>query len=290
MRRLHAVITISLLLVAGHASAQTNLDFETGDLSGWSLSGGNAVVATGHEGMSAPDGQYFLVVPGNCYATTVSQTISLAASAQIQGWGAFIAHDYLPFDDWASAAIEIYEGSTQLVFYSNVTEVGDYGVLPWTPLEFTAPAAGSYTIVLSAGNGLDCGLTSYGLFDLQWAACPDADGDGICEADDNCPLEPNDQSDNDGDGADDACDADDDDDGVADSEDACVTPANQVVNAAGCSIADLCPCELPWENHGAYVACVARRSIDFVASGAISEAERAIAVAAGAQSSCGSAK
>src|SRR5207244_11762066 len=36
--------------------------------------------------------------------------------------------------------------------------------------------------------------------------CPDADGDGVCDASDNCPADPNpDQQDADGDGVGDAC-------------------------------------------------------------------------------------
>ena len=48
----------------------------------------------------------------------------------------------------------------------------------------------------------------------------DADGDGICEVDDNCPIIANSgQADGDSDGAGDACDSDDDGDGVADDGD-----------------------------------------------------------------------
>jgi len=50
----------------------------------------------------------------------------------------------------------------------------------------------------------------------------DSDGDGVPDANDNCPNEPNrDQLNTDGDAMGDACDADDDNDGVFDSEDTC---------------------------------------------------------------------
>ena len=51
---------------------------------------------------------------------------------------------------------------------------------------------------------------------------PDTDGDGIPDADDNCPLDFNpDQTDTDDDGLGDACDEDDDNDGVLDGDDNC---------------------------------------------------------------------
>jgi hypothetical protein len=50
---------------------------------------------------------------------------------------------------------------------------------------------------------------------------PDADGDGVADASDNCPAVSNsNQLDTDGDGAGDACDTDDDNDGVLDVNDA----------------------------------------------------------------------
>ena len=54
----------------------------------------------------------------------------------------------------------------------------------------------------------------------------DDDDDGILDADDNCPFDPNPiesgesaQADNDGDGMGDVCDPDDDDDGILDAFD-----------------------------------------------------------------------
>ena len=56
---------------------------------------------------------------------------------------------------------------------------------------------------------------------LWEAGDPDADGDGVADADDNCPNAPNpDQPDSDGDNVGDACDPDDDGDGVNDAVDA----------------------------------------------------------------------
>ena len=62
----------------------------------------------------------------------------------------------------------------------------------------------------------------------------DRDGDGIADADDNCPDQANaSQADFDGDGQGDACDPDDDNDGVADSSDRCPRKAGSS-SASGC--------------------------------------------------------
>jgi uncharacterized membrane protein len=81
---------------------------------------------------------------------------------------------------------------------------------------------------------------------------------------------------------------DSDGDGVPDNADVCPgTPAGEVVDASGCSINQLCPCNNQWENHGQYVSCVAQTSNDFVTAGLITEAERDAIVSKAAQSSCG---
>jgi len=153
----------------------------------------------------------------------------------------------------------------------------------------------------------------------------DDDGDGYCAGDDNCPLAPNpDQADTDGDGEGDVCDADDDNDGVPDgtdncqydwnadqsdldldgagdacdadidgdgvidADDACVpTEIGQPVNGQGCSVAQLCPCESTWKNHGAFVSCNAHATESFVEAGLMTEAEKDAWMSQAASSSCG---
>jgi hypothetical protein len=81
---------------------------------------------------------------------------------------------------------------------------------------------------------------------------------------------------------------DDDGDGVPNDRDQCPnTPASAVVNAQGCSIAQLCPCEGPWQNHSEYVQCVTERAGEFFAQGLIDENERKRITRAAARSDCG---
>ena len=92
----------------------------------------------------------------------------------------------------------------------------------------------------------------------------------------------------DGDGTGNVCDTDDDGDGVLDAGDQCPnTATGEVVNQAGCSIDDLCPCANEWKNHGAYVSCVAHAAEDFVDGGLITEAEKDATVSEAGQSDCG---
>src|ERR1051326_3356627 len=81
---------------------------------------------------------------------------------------------------------------------------------------------------------------------------------------------------------------DSDGDGVPDYLDQCPgTPAGAVVDAHGCTIEQLCPCNAQWQGHGDYVTCVSRAAESFRQAALISPgAQRAISQAAAA-SDCG---
>lgn len=84
---------------------------------------------------------------------------------------------------------------------------------------------------------------------------------------------------------------DEDGDGVADYRDRC--PGSGTVEAVdldGCSIAQRCPCEGPWEGHGDYVACVKRTAEEFEAAGWIGSKEKGRIVRQAAHANCGKAE
>jgi hypothetical protein len=86
---------------------------------------------------------------------------------------------------------------------------------------------------------------------------------------------------------------DSDNDGVPDAIDQCPnTPAGSVVDANGCSIEQLVPCEGPlsggtWKTHGEYVSGIAHTANIFVASHLITLAEADRIIKAAARSNCG---
>ena len=87
--------------------------------------------------------------------------------------------------------------------------------------------------------------------------------------------------------------ADSDGDGVLDAQDECPnTPAGTVVDDHGCSIEQLVPCAGPlsgghWKNRGQYVSDIAQTAAKFVAQGLITERQKGAIVSAAARSDCG---
>jgi hypothetical protein len=76
--------------------------------------------------------------------------------------------------------------------------------------------------------------------------------------------------------------------GLPDPLDQCPdTPTNTVVDATGCSIAQLCPCDGPWRNHSHYVRCVMQTALRFYREGLITRAEAHAIILDAARSDCG---
>jgi hypothetical protein len=81
---------------------------------------------------------------------------------------------------------------------------------------------------------------------------------------------------------------DSDKDGVPDYLDHCPdTKPNSLINSEGCSIADLCPCDGNWRNHGDYVRCIIRTNGQFERDGLITRRQRRAIVFEAFDSRCG---
>jgi hypothetical protein len=79
-----------------------------------------------------------------------------------------------------------------------------------------------------------------------------------------------------------------DNDGVSDDRDRCLgTAPGAVVNVNGCSLAQLCPCDASWRNHGEYVHCVIQHAWEFFRAGLITPDQRRETIRAAVQSYCG---
>lgn len=160
--------------------------------------------------------------------------------------------------------------------------------------------------LFAGGLFIDDGFWAY----LARWACPDADGDGIPDEEDNCPELANpDQADTDGDGLGDACDAcpadpldDADSDGVCGDVDVCsdsdlsgtvvidgrdTDVANQPLGN-GCTMSDeIAKAAAGARNHGGFVSSLTDLTREWVRQGLLTAVERAQILRVAAQSRIG---
>lgn len=138
-----ALIAATLLATSGSVNADIiNGNFAGGQLTGWSYTSNVTVVASG-SGHAANLASGL----GTGVATTLSQTLTLAAGDTLSGWAQWLGGDYLPYDDYGYVTI----GGTPL-FQASITAYGDYGYSPATSFSFIAPTAGSYLLSASVAN------------------------------------------------------------------------------------------------------------------------------------------
>ena len=82
--------------------------------------------------------------------------------------------------------------------------------------------------------------------------------------------------------------ADGDGDGVPDDQDECPNTApGAVVDANGCSLDQLCPCDGNWRSHAQYLSCLIRVTRQFQRQGLITASERRAIVREALRSDCG---
>ena len=79
-----------------------------------------------------------------------------------------------------------------------------------------------------------------------------------------------------------------DGDGVPDAEDECPdTPPGAVTDATGCSVDQLVPCDGPWRNHGEYVRALHAVTSHFVREGLLTSEQARVIFLQGVRSDCG---
>ena len=152
---------LSALSAPAHATVLLNAGFETGDLAGWIYTDGFAEVVTGADDaiVTPPFGEHFTATEGGHFArltagpetgiyATIQQSFALTAASQLSFDAAFLAFDYLDYNDDAYVIIRGLSGE-EPVFVSSVAAVGDQGHTPWGHFTSGPLAIGAY--VLEAG-------------------------------------------------------------------------------------------------------------------------------------------
>ena len=160
-----ALAAAAAMFAAAPASAATNTGFEFG-LTGWTANGDagtTSSISVGNTTLAPTQGQslgYIGAGLGADMYSTLEQSFHLQAGDVLTGDAAFLAADYLPFNDDAYLSI----GGTVLGTAS-VATVGNYGSTGWLNFSFVAPTTGSYLLQLGVRNVLDNGLSSYAALD-----------------------------------------------------------------------------------------------------------------------------
>ncbi len=160
-----AIAAAAAVLSAAPASAATNTGFEFG-LAGWTANGNGGTTtaaSVGNNTLAPTQGKSLGYIGSGLGAgvySTLEQSFALQAGDVLTGNAAFMAGDYLPFDDDAYLSI-----GGNVLGTASVATVGDYGTTGWLNFSFVAPTAGSYLLQLGVRNVLDNAAPSYALLD-----------------------------------------------------------------------------------------------------------------------------
>jgi len=166
------VCLCTMLLVLGfignaNALSIGNGGFETGDLTGWTTlidDGSVSVVTT----QTSFGGTVYTPVEGNYFASIQATAeilqggLSWEAGDVISFSWAFLAEDYLPYNDFSLLSITDDQGFlVHDVTLATVASVGNYGEIGWQDYSYTFVTNGSGEVLFGSYNVLDTALDSY---------------------------------------------------------------------------------------------------------------------------------
>jgi hypothetical protein len=163
MRTIFLAGLAASLQFASPSQAATNVGFEDGTTSGWTLNGnGGATTAIG--GFTAASGNWFGYVESGPEGTnqTLTQVFALTAGQTLKGMVGFSTTDYLPYNDRGFLRI-----NGENIFNASVASVGDFGSTGWVNWSYTAATTGNYTLRLGVRNVLDSVGPSYAVLDAS---------------------------------------------------------------------------------------------------------------------------
>jgi CSLREA domain-containing protein len=222
-------------LAMDHVTVTNNVGIANGSMSGGLHAGGVAfagTTATVHNS----------IIAGN----TENSTVEDVPNCQINVGSTFTSNGGNVFGTLGTCSFTTATGDEVNVADPGLAPLGDYsGPTPTHALLIGSTAIDNGVATcqtldqrgfIRAGQGTTCDAGAYERL------ANDADGDGVLDGADNCPVDPNaDQANLDGDPQGDVCDPDDDNDGVPDTPDNCpVDPNADQANADGDPQGDVC--------------------------------------------------
>ncbi len=167
----------------------------------------------------------------------VIESIDPWTAADAASWG---GDWWASFEDWAFGG-DFYEQYVGSMTWYQMRGYNPFFGVAWQ-VDDDLDIVDDDLDVSDGGNFVEptdvaAGADGYYWLSTGWAfepfPCEDVDGDWVCDVDDDCDA----------------------------------TVLGDISDEHGCSVADTCPCEGGWRNHGAYVSCVARALNDFVPDG-----------------------
>lgn len=153
-----AALSAMALSQPAAAASLVNAGFETGDLTGWTLSGpveASALTPDFYEvvNFTAPEGDYFAELNAEAadVYTTLSQSFTIENASWVSFQAAFIARDDNVLND--DAYVRVFSQSTeQYVLQIAVSDLFDFGYTDWTGFKVRLDAPGAYTFEAGVRN------------------------------------------------------------------------------------------------------------------------------------------